>query len=142
MQLGASKPIKELRRKAADLIIDRIKRPTSGQKRITITEAATVLEISRQAVYDILNRRYCPSLALVHRACEQWGLQFDFRGMLIEKAVFAAEHKGELPAPVNSQLPLELVEVIQKIDYRSFEVLEAKPIGREVIITIRLTVPA
>jgi DNA-binding XRE family transcriptional regulator len=141
--LGASKPIRELRRKAANLIIDRIEHPTPEQGPISKAQAAEDLGISRQAVYDILKRRYCPSLSLVHRACEQWGLQFDFRGMLIEKAAFAVEREEESLRPVaDAQLPLDLVEVIQKIDYRSFEVLEAKPVGREVMITIRLTVPA
>ena len=139
--MSASSPVKQLRRKAADLIIDRIKYPTSEQGPITVSQAATDLDISRQAVYDILKRRYCPSLTLVHRACEQWGLQFDFRGMLIEKSVFPVKEK-EPPPTMDPQLSLELVEAIKQIDYRNFEVIEAIPVGRSIEIRLRLTIPA
>ena len=139
--MSASRPLKELRRKAANLIIDRIMRPTPEQKRLTIADAARDLNISRQAVYDIIKRKYCPSLALIHRACEHWTLKFDFRGLLIEAAVLAGTGK-EAPLAPEAQMNLELVEAIQRIDSRNFEVIEAKPIGRAVEIIIRLTIPA
>jgi len=139
--LPASSPIRELRRKAADLIIDRIKHPTPEQQPITVAQAATDLEISRQAVYDIIKRKYCPSLTLIHRACEKWTLKFDFRGMLVESTIFGGAEK-EAPPPPAAQMSLELIEAIRQIDYRSFEVIEAKPMGRVVEVTIRLTIPA
>jgi len=139
--MAASTPIRELRRKAADLIITRIKTPPKPLKPISVAQAADDLKVTRQAVYDIMNRKYCPSLSMVHAACEAWGLTFDFRGILIEKAIFSPRKKETSPA-LSPQLSLNLVEAIQQIDYRSFEVIKAKPMGRVLEVTIRLTIPA
>ena len=53
----------ELRKQAADLIMERL-------KTASVAEIASDLGISRQAVYDIKKGKYCPSLSLVQKACE------------------------------------------------------------------------
>jgi transcriptional regulator with XRE-family HTH domain len=131
---------RELGRKAATLIVDRIRHPKSGQEPLSVAEAAKQLGVSRMAVYNVLNRRSCPSLSLVSKVCQAWDVKFEHGGMLIEKGIFAPETSS--PETEDRQMPLELVEAIQRIDHRNFEIIEAKPAGREVTITLRLTIPA
>lgn len=132
--VGATKPQDDLRRKAAGLIRSRL-------ETLPVAQAAIDLAVSRQAIYDIKNDKYCPSLALVQRACEVWKLKFDFRGILIESESFAKK-KSEADRAPGAQLNLELVEAIRHIDQSNFEVVRAKPMGRAVEITLRLTIPA
>ncbi|MDQ1469350.1 MAG: hypothetical protein QOJ99_830 [Bryobacterales bacterium] len=131
--MGASKPMDDLRTKAAGMIRSRL-------DRLTVSQAAIDLGVSRQAIYDIKKDKYCPSLSLIQRACEVWHLKFAFRGMLIEKSVFPTKTANNPPEP--TQLELNLVEVLRHIDYRHFEVIEAKPVGRSIEIKLRLTIPA
>jgi excisionase family DNA binding protein len=131
---------RELGRKAAALIVDRIKHPASGQAPLSVAEAAEQLGVSRMAVYNLLNRRSCPSLSLVGKVCQAWDVKFEHGGMSIEKGVFSSETTVTMLE--DRQMPLELIEAIRRIDYRNFEIIEAKPAGREVTITLRLTIPA
>jgi DNA-binding XRE family transcriptional regulator len=131
--MPASKPMDDLRQKAASLIVDRL-------MKITVAQAAKDLDVSRQAVYDIKRGKYCPSLSLVQRACEAWDLKFDFRGLLIQKGTFAPASRDI--TPTEPQMSLDLAEAIRHLDPRSFEVVQTKPMGRALEITIRLTVPA
>jgi DNA-binding XRE family transcriptional regulator len=130
--MPASRPMDALRSKAASLIIDRL-------KTVNVAQAASDLGVSRQAVYDIQKGKYCPSLSLVQKACEVWGLKFDFRGVLIDKQSFKKK-KEQTPA-VSTQMRLNLLEAISQLDYRSFEVIGTKPMGHTLEITLRLTIP-
>jgi DNA-binding XRE family transcriptional regulator len=122
----------ELRKEAADLIIDRVK----SRK---VADVASDLGISRQAVYDITKGKYCPSLSLVQKACEVWKVQFRFRGILIDSKSFKASTAG--PSPVATQTKL-FETLLQQLDSRNFDVIETKPVGRALEITLRLTLPA
>jgi DNA-binding XRE family transcriptional regulator len=130
--MPASRPINELRKQAADLIIDRL-------NRATVAKVASELGISRQAVYDIKKGKYCPSLALVQKACEVWDVSFTYRGIHIDNSSFRPKPEGpEPPLPTQEAL----FESLSHLDHRSFEVLETKPMGRALEITLRLTLPA
>jgi len=122
----------ELRNQAAELIINRLKTRK-------VADVASDLDISRQAVYDIKKGKYCPSLSLVQKACQVWKVQFNFRGILIDSASFK-EHVETPSAPVATSG--DLFESLGQLDNRCFEVINAKPIGRALEITLRLTLPA
>ena len=130
--MPASRPMDELRKQAADLIIDRL-------NTTKVAKVADDLGISRQAVYDIKNGKYCPSLSLVQKACEAWKVKFNFRGVLIESTSFRTHVEGSA-SPVATQAPL--FDPLQALDHRSFEVIHTKPMGRDLEITLRLTLPA
>ena len=129
--MPASRPMDELRKKAADLIIDRL-------KTTTVADVASDLAISRQAVYDIKKGKYCPSLSLVQKACEVWKVPFAFRGIRIDSTSFRQKTSGPRPA-VATQGDLF---TLGQLDNRSFEVIDTKPMGRALEITLRLTLPA
>jgi DNA-binding XRE family transcriptional regulator len=120
----------ELRKRAAALILDRL-------QAANVAKIAADLGVSRQAVYDIKKGKYSPSLSLVQKACEVWNVRFSFRGVLIDSTSFRAS--GE-PAPAAAQG--DLLESLGQLDSRSFEVIDTKPMGRALEITLRLTLPA
>jgi DNA-binding XRE family transcriptional regulator len=122
----------ELRKQAADLIVDRL-------KTTTVADIASDLSISRQAVYDIKKGKYCPSLSLVQKACDAWKVKFDFRGILIESTSFRASAEGS-SRPVAT--PGDLWESLRQLDSRNFEVISTKPMGQALEITLRLNLPA
>src|SRR5579859_2046007 len=130
--MPASRPMDELRKKAADLIIDRL-------KTTKVADVAADLRISRQAVYDIKKGKYCPCLSLVQKACEVWKVEFRFSGVLIDSTSFGA-HVDAPSQPVATQG--NLFEALGQLDNRSFEVIHTKPMGRAIEITLRLTLPA
>ncbi len=122
----------ELRKQAADLIIDRLKTNK-------VADVASDLGISRQAVYDIKKGKYCPSLSLVQKACDVWQVRFAYRGLLIDSTSIRAKAVGP-PPPVATQR--DLFEALGQLDKRSFEVIDTKPMGHALEITLRLTLPA
>jgi DNA-binding XRE family transcriptional regulator len=130
--MPASRPINELRKQAADLIIDRL-------KTATVAGVASELGISRQAVYDIKKGKYCPSLALIQKACDVWKASFTYREIRIDSTSFG--RRPEAPAPPVAT-PGDLFESLSQLDHRSFEVIETKPMGRALDITLRVTLPA
>src|SRR5437879_11876532 len=127
--MPASRPLDELRKQAANLIIDRL-------NTTKVAKVASDLDISRQAVYDIKKGKYCPSLSLVQKACEVWKVRFSFRGITIDSKSFAAKAERRSPTV---ETPGDLFEQPAN---RSFEVIETKPLGRALELTLRLTLPA
>jgi DNA-binding XRE family transcriptional regulator len=119
----------ELRRQAADLIVERL-------KKANVAKIASELGISRQAVYDIKKGKYCPSLSLVQKACEAWQVPFTYGSINIDASSFAK--KLELLPPATQ---MTIFELLGQLDTRNFEVIQTKPMGRALEITLRLTIP-
>lgn len=131
--MPASRPMDELRRQAARLIVAHL-------DKITVARASSDLNVSRQAVYDIKKGKYCPSLSLVQRACEVWRLKFEFRGILIDNTSLRATPEA---APRMPDAQGNLFEaLLRQLDSRNFEVIDAKPMESAVDITLRLTLSA
>jgi DNA-binding XRE family transcriptional regulator len=127
--MPASRPIDELRRHAGKLIANRT-------SRTTIAKAGAELGISRQALYDIRKGRYCPSLALIHRACEVWGLEFKFRNLTVGKKTLQPKRAPDMQ-PIQSGL-FDALELLEK---RELRVIRAKRVGEtvELILHLKLT---
>jgi DNA-binding XRE family transcriptional regulator len=129
--MRARRPIDELRREAAALIVERI-------KKTTVAKAASQLGISRQALYDIQNDKYCPSLALIQRACEVWGLEFKFRGLTVGKRTLQRK-----PQPNNQALQTSHVfEALELLEKQQLEAVRAKRVGKAVELVFRFTLTA
>ena len=129
--MPATRPIDELRRQAAALIAARI-------KETSVTKAASELGVSRQALYDIGKGKYCPSLALIQRACEIWGLEFNFRGLSVGKETLQRK-----PGPSDHATQTSLVfEAFELLEKQQFEVVRAKRVGKAVELVFRCTLIA
>ncbi len=120
----------ELRKQAASLILDRL-------EKTNVASIASDLGISRQAVYDIKKGKYSPSLSLVQKACEVWKVTFSFRGILVDGTSFRTPVG---PEPVVATQG-DLLAPLSQLDSHSFEVINTKPMGRALEITLRLTLP-
>lgn len=124
-------PIDDLRREAASRIVDRI-------REMSVSDAAAKLGVSRQAIYDIRSRKYCPTLALIERACEGLGLEFNFRGLQVGKKTLQGRKKPNTPQP--SQV--NLFDALVLLENQRLEVVKAKRAGGSVELILRLTIPA
>jgi DNA-binding XRE family transcriptional regulator len=129
--MSASKPIDELRKVAAGLILDHL-------KTTTITQAAAELGVSRQAIYGIKRGDFCPSLALIQQACDVWGLDFNFRNLRIAKGTLGANKTKS--QRLSTQL--DLFEVLQRLKNHEAQIVQTKRMGRAVELTFRLELEA
>jgi DNA-binding XRE family transcriptional regulator len=128
--MSASRPIDDLREHAAKLIIDRAREVSFGK-------AAKDLGISRQALYDIERGVYCPSLALILRACEAWNLNFRYRGLTVTKGTIQPRRKA-----VVKTTQLDLFNALAELEKQHFEVVPAKRNRGSLELTLRLKVTA
>ena len=128
--MPATKPIEELRAEAAKLFIDHLAKSN-------ISKAAEGLGVSGQALYDIRRKKYCPSLALIQRACDLWGLEFSFRGLKISKATLRPNKKS-------SRLPeqMELFDALKTLQNQTLQVVRAKRTGRAFDVVLRVSLSA
>ena len=128
--MPATRPIKELRIEAAALILARL-------RTTTISKAAQDLGVSRQTLYDIRREKYCPSLALIQRACEKWGLEFTIRGLRITKKTLRAKSRTSVPVAQPT-----LFEALEMLEKQRLEVVRTKRVGKAVELVLRLTLSA
>lgn len=128
--MPATKPIHELRTEAAALIVERL-------RATTISQAAKDLGVSRQALYGIRRGDYCPSLALIQRACEAWKLEFTFRGVRIGKTTLQAGKKANSPAE-----QLTLFDAVEMLKNQQLEVIDTKRVEGAVELVLRVRLSA
>ena len=127
--MPATKPIEELRAQAATLIIDRV-------SETSVSRVASDLRISRQAVYDIRKGKYCPSLAVIQRACEEWNSEFNIRGLRIDQHTLPGKKK-----PKVEPLQTRLFEALEMLENRRFEV-RTRRTGKAMELVFRLKLSA
>jgi len=125
--MPASRPIEELRKRAAELII-------MHAKKLSFAIAAKELKVSRQALYAIERGDFCPSLALIQRACETWNIEFQFRGLNVGKDTIRQKTKAEIR-------PTQL-DLLKALKSQQFQIARVKLDGRSLELTLRLKVPA
>lgn len=128
--MPATRPIDQLRKEAAALI-------GAHLKTTTISKAAKELRVSRQALYDIQKEIYCPSLALIQRACEVWNLEFNFRGLRIGKTTLRAKSKPGVPLRQPN-----LFDALGMLENQQLEVVKTKRTGKAFELVMRLTLSA
>jgi predicted transcriptional regulator len=107
-------------------------------KTTTVTQAAEELGVSRQAIYGIKRGDFCPSLALIQRACDVWGLDFNFRNLRIAQGTL----KSTRMKPHRTPTQLDLFDVLQKLKNQEAHIVQAKRMGRAVELTFRLQIEA
>jgi predicted transcriptional regulator len=119
-----------LRERAAALIIKRL-------ESLTITQAANDLKVSRQAIYGFKNGTFCPSLAVIQRACEAWKLEFEVRGMKISEDSFK-------PPPALQTIPpqLSFYDIWEQLLDQRMTVVRAERVNGAVEMTLRIAIPA
>jgi predicted transcriptional regulator len=129
--MPATRPVGELRREAAKLILQKL-------EKITISEAARVLRVSRQAIYGFKSGQFCPSLAVIQRACEAWDLEFSIKGMVINKQVF--QHPATPSRKSGRQITM--FDLWEQLEHRRMMVVRAEKVNGAVEMTLRISIPA
>jgi len=90
-----TKPLDELKAQAVALISEQVSQSS-------VTKVASDLDVSRQAVYGFIKGEYCPSLAVIQRACEAWNKEFHVRGLAVNQHTLPGKAKPTvLPHQMN-----------------------------------------
>ena len=126
-----TKPIDELRRYAKERIVAKI-------DALGVAKAASQLRVSRQAIYDIRNGTYCPSLGLIQRASEVWGLEFTFRGLKVGKKTLQPKRQTH---DQSEQMNLAF-QALELLDKQQLEEVRTRKTGKTVELTFRFKIPA
>jgi predicted transcriptional regulator len=131
----ATKPGGELRIKATALIIEKL-------KSISVSQAARDLKVSRQAIYGFKDGTYCPSLAVIQRACSEWKLEFSFRGMQVSRDSFKPKkrRRGEQSAEQPAQLTF--FDLWDQLKDQRMTVVRARHVDGAVEMTLLISIPA
>jgi DNA-binding XRE family transcriptional regulator len=130
--MPASRPFGELRKRAAELILEKL-------KELTVAQAARDLGVSRQAIYGFKSGEYCPSLAIVQKACLAWNLEFTIQGMTVNKQSF---RKRTGSPGKQSGRQLTMFDLWEQLEHRRMTVVRAERVEGAVEMTLRISIPA
>ena len=132
--MPATRPPDHLRVRAATLIVEKL-------KTLSISQAARDLKVSRQAIYDFRDGTYCPSMAVIQRACEVWKLEFGFRGMKISKDSFKPE-KSSKGKSSDQETQRTFFDLWDQLQDQRMVVVRARRVNGAVEMTLRISIPA
>jgi len=130
--MSATRPVGELREQASALIAEKL-------KSISVTHAAHDLKVSRQAIYGFKNGSFCPSMAVIQRACKAWGMEFSINGMKVSGESFKAESSRR---STSSTEQLTFFDLWTQLQDQRMTVVRARRIDGAVEMTLRIAVPA
>ncbi|MGA7339406.1 MAG: helix-turn-helix transcriptional regulator [Terracidiphilus sp.] len=107
--------------------------------KLTISQASRDLGISRQAIYGFKKGDYCPSLAIIERACKAWGLEFNVQGMIVNSQSFARVPTSSIPEPTQQ---LTFFDMWEQLENKRMVIVRAKKVKGAVEMTLRISIPA
>ena len=135
--MAATRPIGELRETAKKLILEKV-------EKITVTQASRDLGISRQAIYAFKKGNYCPSLAIIERACKVWGLEYKISGLTPEKLTVNKKsfvrHTISMVATPPQQITME--HLWKQLENRPLTVIRTDKKDGALEMTLRIPVSA
>jgi hypothetical protein len=131
----ATKPSVELRKQAAALIVEKL-------KSISVSQAARDLKVSRQAIYGFRDGTYCPSLAVIERACSEWKVEFGFRGMQVSRNSFEPKRRGRNEQSTEQPAQLTFFDLWDRLKDQRMTVVRARHVDGAVEMTLRISIPA
>jgi transcriptional regulator with XRE-family HTH domain len=111
-----------------------------NEHKVTVSDAAKGLGISRQALYNYLNEISTPRVRVLARAMELWGLE-----LRIGQQVFSSESLHSGPAgPVEVPKPPVQLDLWKQLDAIKHEDLQigVKRIGKTLRVSVSIAIPA
>jgi predicted transcriptional regulator len=132
--MPATRPSGVLRQKAAEVISLKL-------RELSVTRAAHDLGVSRQAIYGFKSGEYCPSLAVIQRACTVWGLEFNIQGMTINDRVFSPR-PAKSKSSKKSERQITMFDLWEQLEHRRMTVVRAERVDGAVEMTLRISIPA
>lgn len=135
--MAATRPVGELREAAKALILGRL-------REMTVTQASRDLGISRQAIYAFKKGRYCPSLALIERACKIWGLEYKISGFLpgMKLTVNEESFVHHSISVVSSPEQMTMEHLWKQLENRPLTVVRTEKKDGALEMTLRIPIPA
>jgi hypothetical protein len=134
--MSATRPVGELREIAKKAILDKL-------GTMSVTQASRDLAVSRQAIYGFRKGDYCPSLALIERACKTWGMEFNIdQGavkLTVNKDSFT-DHPIKLVSSQAQQLSLD--HLWKQLENRPMTVVRAAKTKGTLEMILRISIPA
>ncbi|HVZ82272.1 MAG TPA: helix-turn-helix transcriptional regulator [Terracidiphilus sp.] len=130
--MPATRPAGELRECAAKLILQKL-------ETLSIAEAACALGVSRQAIYGFKSGEYCPSLAVIQKACCAWNLEFTIKGMIVNKRSFTQRSS---PSRKKTDQQITMFDLWEQLERRKMTVIRAEKVNGAVEMTLRISIPA
>ena len=131
--VSATRPVGELREMASAIISEKL-------KVISVAQAARDLHVSKQAIYGFRSGKFCPSLAVVQRACSAWRLEFTVNGLKVSEGTFRREGEGR-PLP-DAGRQLNLFDLWGQLQDQRMTVVRARRIDGAVEMTLRISITA
>jgi len=132
--VSATRPVGELREAASALIIEKL-------KTVSVAQAARDLCVSKQAVYGFKSGSFCPSLAVIQRACKAWNLEFTVNGLRVSEQSFKSQATIEQPLPA-AGTQLKLFDLWGQLQDQRMTVVRATRVDGAVEMTLRISIPA
>jgi DNA-binding XRE family transcriptional regulator len=111
---------------------------------MTVTQASRDLGISREAIYSFKKGRYCPSLAVIERACKVWGLEFKIAGLTGEELRVGTESFVQHSISVASIPPRQMTmeHLWKQLENRPLTVVHAEKKDGALEMTLRIPMSA
>ncbi len=130
--MPATRPIGRLREEAGKVILQKL-------ETLTISQASRDLGVSRQAIYGFRKGTYCPSLAVIQRACAAWGLEFKIDGLTLNEGSFSSR-SGSSGKRLEQQITM--FDLWEQLEHRRMTVVRAERVNGAVEMTLRISIPA
>jgi len=108
------------------------------ERQLTVTAAASALDVSRQAFYAYLKGDALPRPKVFARAVELWDIEFRFGKQVFNKTDFPPTAAPK-PVPVLKQMNLwEQLDAIRQEDLQ----IAVKRVGQELRVSVQIRIPA
>jgi predicted transcriptional regulator len=133
--MAATKPPNELRLVAKQLIAKQL-------ESMSVVQAARDLRVSRQAIYGFKSGDFCPSIAVIQRACEKWELEFTVAGMKISASSFKPDQPRIEASSEGIPFQPTLFDLWSELHNQRMTVVRAVKVDGAVEMTLRISIPA
>jgi predicted transcriptional regulator len=112
-----------------------------SERRLSVTQAAKALGVSRQAVYNYVNEISTPRAKVLAKAMELWGLEIRIGQTIYDRSSFEKSRPAK-PIPVEAR-PVQL-DLWRQLDAIKNEDLQigVKRVGKTLRVSVQIAIPA
>lgn len=109
-----------------------------GENKLTISQAARNLRVSRQAFHSYLNGSSVPRSQTLARAIDLWGFNLSVGGVTLDRNSFTTESANGTEPPPKQLVLWEALDGIKQQDLK----INVKRIGSTLRVEVKIDIPA
>jgi predicted transcriptional regulator len=109
-----------------------------GEGKVSIGEAARILNVSRQTVHRYVNGEVIPRGEVLMAAFRAWGLVLEYRGIKVTRT----DQSGEVAKPIAQPNQLRLFQIVEELRDRDLEVKIGKMSTDGLELSVKIKFPA